>query len=299
MTDLTRHWLNAIRGNFNYVTGCLPADAHQFVRKEVEMGLKHCDDLERCLPPLPTVEPVPAQQGVDGDLLNMERLNSLPHPLYVAHIGAWWPVHDIDVQTGLIRIDVSGKLDVLHFGGITGLRDANGAEHNLDSFYIEHSTEDGAAPSVAPFIDIVFDGPPGPVSGHFVEVENDKGASISVGEWVHRPDGFWALRIHANRLAPSPAPAPQAQGERTPKDYAIEHAGYMAKNAEALIVAVNTYFDLVATYNDDDLPDDKEAPTLEAIDAQASVIAEAQSAVSLGIYEFRKRRDRALQGDKG
>lgn len=46
-----------------------------------------------------------------------------------------------------------------------------------------------------PFINIVLDGPPGPVAGRFVEVEDDKGASINVGEWVQRPDGTWGLRI--------------------------------------------------------------------------------------------------------
>ena len=45
------------------------------------------------------------------------------------------------------------------------------------------------------FIDIVFDGPPSHISGRFVEVENEKGHSISIGEWVHRPDGYWVLRI--------------------------------------------------------------------------------------------------------
>ncbi len=44
-------------------------------------------------------------------------------------------------------------------------------------------------------VDIVFDGPPGPDAGRFVEVENESGASISLGEWVERDDGFWALRI--------------------------------------------------------------------------------------------------------
>ena len=44
-------------------------------------------------------------------------------------------------------------------------------------------------------IDIVFDGPPGPVTGRFVEVENEEGKSISVGEWVEREDGYWVLRI--------------------------------------------------------------------------------------------------------
>ncbi len=44
-------------------------------------------------------------------------------------------------------------------------------------------------------INIVFDGPPGPEAGRFVEVETDEGASICVGEWIERPDGLWALRI--------------------------------------------------------------------------------------------------------
>jgi hypothetical protein len=45
------------------------------------------------------------------------------------------------------------------------------------------------------FVDIVFDGPPGPESGRFVEVENQLGRSVDVGEWIHRPDGYWVLRI--------------------------------------------------------------------------------------------------------
>jgi hypothetical protein len=44
-------------------------------------------------------------------------------------------------------------------------------------------------------INIVLDGPPGPEAGRFVEVETDGGASISIGEWIERPDGWWALRI--------------------------------------------------------------------------------------------------------
>lgn len=45
------------------------------------------------------------------------------------------------------------------------------------------------------YFDVVFDGPPGPVTGRFVEVEDSKGTSISMGEWVHRKDDYWVLRI--------------------------------------------------------------------------------------------------------
>lgn len=44
-------------------------------------------------------------------------------------------------------------------------------------------------------INIVFDGPPAPESGRFVEVETDDGYSINAGDWIERPDGLWALRI--------------------------------------------------------------------------------------------------------
>lgn len=48
--------------------------------------------------------------------------------------------------------------------------------------------------TVNPDIYIMFDGPPGPESGRFVEIENALGASIEVGEWVKRGD-FWALHL--------------------------------------------------------------------------------------------------------
>lgn len=44
-------------------------------------------------------------------------------------------------------------------------------------------------------INIIFDGPPGPKSGRFVEVETDDGKGISCGEWIEKEDGMWALRI--------------------------------------------------------------------------------------------------------
>lgn len=50
------------------------------------------------------------------------------------------------------------------------------------------------------YIDIVFDAPPGPEPGRFVEVEDASGAGISFGEWVERGDGYWVLRIPDHRV---------------------------------------------------------------------------------------------------
>jgi hypothetical protein len=52
-------------------------------------------------------------------------------------------------------------------------------------------------------INIVFDGPPAHESGRFVEVETDDGHSMSIGQWLDRPDGYWALRSE-NVQIPAP-----------------------------------------------------------------------------------------------
>lgn len=44
---------------------------------------------------------------------------------------------------------------------------------------------------------IVFDGPPGPDAGRFVEVETADGKSVNAGEWHKRDDGLWELRLTA------------------------------------------------------------------------------------------------------
>lgn len=67
------------------------------------------------------------------------------------------------------------------------------------------------APGVPPaepthdYIDVLFTGPPGPEPGQFVEVEDPDGCSLRRGEWVHREDGYWALRL---RDPEAPAVAP-------------------------------------------------------------------------------------------
>lgn len=44
-------------------------------------------------------------------------------------------------------------------------------------------------------IDIVFDGPPGPEAGRFVEVEDSDAKGVNFGEWIKREDGYWVLRF--------------------------------------------------------------------------------------------------------
>ncbi len=48
---------------------------------------------------------------------------------------------------------------------------------------------------VGPFIEIIFDASNGPMNMVFVEVENEKGQSVNVGEWHDQAEGYSALRI--------------------------------------------------------------------------------------------------------
>ena len=65
-------------------------------------------------------------------------------------------------------------------------------------------------------INIVFDGPPGPEPGRFVEVETDSGKSINVGEWIQDGD-FWNLRITKLPEQPADTPQPQDSPDEPPR----------------------------------------------------------------------------------
>ncbi len=69
------------------------------------------------------------------------------------------------------------------------------------------------------YIDVVFDGPPAPEAGRFVEVEDPRGYSVNVGDWIDRGNGLWALRITMPSAAP-PAPADPAMPPRVAEAFA-------------------------------------------------------------------------------
>lgn len=83
----------------------------------------------------PTVEEMEQRPG---DLLNMLKFNTLPGPV-TARIsgGAEYWIETLDVQTGLMRLDVSGRLDRMEFIEANMLIDGDGVEHNPDDFWLE------------------------------------------------------------------------------------------------------------------------------------------------------------------
>lgn len=86
----------------------------------------------------------------------------------------------------------------------------------------------------------------------------------------------------------APVQAVQATSERTPQDYAIEHAEYMAVDGERLIAAINDFGKALQEVDDGTAnPSD--------VDAARETLTEALGALRSGIYEFRKRAARAKE----
>lgn len=73
------------------------------------------------------------------DRLDMAYINSLPLPLWDGD----WPVADIEVETGLYRIDVCGLLEVRHIDRCFTMKDSNGKQHYVSDFELnpEHWEE--------------------------------------------------------------------------------------------------------------------------------------------------------------
>jgi hypothetical protein len=79
-------------------------------------------------------------EDLSGDMLNMKLINSLPQ-LFVFFSRSdkyGWPLYDIDVQTGCLRIDVCGLLEVKHIGEVIRFEDADGVKHDPDTFYLDY-----------------------------------------------------------------------------------------------------------------------------------------------------------------
>lgn len=71
-----------------------------------------------------------------SDKLDFDWINSLGQ-LYANIFGTWWPVHDIEVQTCLMRIDVCGLLEVRDLHDARGFKNDDGDEFQVDDFYLD------------------------------------------------------------------------------------------------------------------------------------------------------------------
>ncbi len=71
-----------------------------------------------------------------ADILRMDYINSLPQPFVATMIGGWeFEVYDIDVETGLMRLNAMGKLDVTTIAEVRHFTDMDGVKHDPETFY--------------------------------------------------------------------------------------------------------------------------------------------------------------------
>lgn len=104
-------------------------------------------------------------------------------------------------------------------------------------------------------------------------------------EWVVAHSAAFG-EVHVNLKAALPAP-----GDRSPKDYAIEHAGYMATAADNVQAEYQAYS--LAQLAVDEGGDDGADELAESVDAARDELHEALSRLRSMVYEFRKRENRA------
>jgi hypothetical protein len=111
------------------------------------------------------------------------------------HLGCACHEARRDAELGAVQAEAALR------GAVQAAIAANAGELATDADAIEILREalrddDELSGDGSTTVDVVFDGPPGPRGGRFVEVEIN-GRSVSLGEWIERPDGYWALRLPA------------------------------------------------------------------------------------------------------
>ena len=83
---------------------------------------------------IPQIDPTPRE----GDVINMAKFNALPAPVTARLISGdeLW-IETLDVQTGFMRLDVQGQIDLECFSFVAMLIDIDGGEHDPDEFWLD------------------------------------------------------------------------------------------------------------------------------------------------------------------
>lgn len=72
------------------------------------------------------------------DMLNMEMINRIGQ-MYIRQYGdrhIWWPLYEVCVQTGFMKVDVCGLLQNMHFDDIAEIKDDSGEKYDPEIFYL-------------------------------------------------------------------------------------------------------------------------------------------------------------------
>lgn len=76
------------------------------------------------------------------DILKADEINRIPGPFMVRLCGSdwWWEVIDVEVETALCRINVSGLADVKCFSEVMDIKDIEGNHHDPESLWRDGPT---------------------------------------------------------------------------------------------------------------------------------------------------------------
>lgn len=116
----------------------------------------------------------------------------------------------------------------------------------------------------------------------------------AVRELVDLVHCCWNRIDQLEALVPGAAELPDCTG-RSPKDYAIEHAEYMAKCVDRLSGCFDEYGTAIAAA---ELADDEDDGAQEAVEETRGALQEALVDLRGYVYEFRKRSARAIAAAK-
>ncbi len=124
------------------------------------------------------------------------------HPMLYEPTGT--NLFDSEQATAMVRYMVNGLTSAAAESEFAWLIEAPGPRYLMARKLVVAgmhefvwTADHNEAEAMTQHIDIVFDGPPGPECGRFIEVEDDAGKSIKFGKWLQRADGYWVLRIPA------------------------------------------------------------------------------------------------------
>lgn len=71
-----------------------------------------------------------------NDLLNFDYINSLPQPFSATLVGDDdWPVIDICVKSGIVRLDICGAVDIMDISDVVCFTDSLGSIHYAETFF--------------------------------------------------------------------------------------------------------------------------------------------------------------------
>jgi len=74
-----------------------------------------------------------------SELLNFDYINSLPQPFLATLLGGDdWPVIDICVVSGIVRLDVCGAVDIVDISGVVFFTGSLGSIHYAETFFNEY-----------------------------------------------------------------------------------------------------------------------------------------------------------------